>query len=78
MAGIAIGLLWGAYTLGFYGYCLSRNYNVTPKMLLSPNWPPSTVDNNSDSKPSPGNNSGGGFPGPWPGAPKGYRPPGSK
>lgn len=40
MAAIGIGLLWSAYTLGFYGYCLFRGYDVSPKELLSPNWPP--------------------------------------
>lgn len=43
MVAIAIGLVWLGYTSGLYGYCLLRGYNVTPKQLLSPSWPPSTV-----------------------------------
>lgn len=40
MVGIAFGLVWVGYTAGLYGYCLLRGYNVTPKQLLSPQWPP--------------------------------------
>lgn len=40
MVAIGIGLGWLAYFGGFYGYCLVRGYNVTPKQLLSTTWPP--------------------------------------
>lgn len=40
MAAIGIGLVWIGYTVGLYGYCLLRGYNITPKDLLTQNWPP--------------------------------------
>lgn len=79
MGGIGVGLLWTSYFLGFWGYTLLKNYNVTAGMLLSPNWPPTTVDNGSA-------NDSGNLPNLAPGygidptKPYGgyYRPPGSK
>lgn len=41
MAAIGIGLMWVGYTVGLYGYCLLRGYNVTPKDLFSQSWPTS-------------------------------------
>lgn len=38
MAAIGIGVLWMSYTIGLYGYCLIRGYNITPKQLLAKNW----------------------------------------
>lgn len=49
MAAIGIGLVWVSYTSILYGYCLFRGYDVTPKMLLSPTWPP--ADTTSSTKP---------------------------
>lgn len=43
MPAIGIGLVWVAYSAGLWGYCLIRGYNVTPKQLLSPTWPPVPV-----------------------------------
>lgn len=40
MAGLGIGLMWGAYTLGLYGYCLIKGYDITLLQLLKPTWPP--------------------------------------
>jgi len=40
VAAIGIGLVWISYTTVLYGYCLFRGYDVTPKQLLSPQWPP--------------------------------------
>lgn len=40
MVAIAIGLVWAGYTGALYGYCLLRGYNITPRQLLSPSWPP--------------------------------------
>jgi hypothetical protein len=40
MAAIGIGLVWVGYSVSLYGYCLFRGYDVTPKQLLSPQWPP--------------------------------------
>ncbi len=43
MAALAIGLVWAGYTTVLYGYCLFRGYNITPKQLLSPTWPPGST-----------------------------------
>lgn len=43
MLAIPIALVWLGYSAGLYGYCLLRGYNVTPKQLLSPTWPPQTA-----------------------------------
>lgn len=40
MTSIGIGLIWVGYTGLLYSWCLFRGYNVTPKQLLSPTWPP--------------------------------------
>lgn len=43
---LGIGLVWAGYTVGFYGYCLVKGYNVKFSQLVSPtgyykgNWPP--------------------------------------
>lgn len=58
MVAIAIGLVWAGYFGGLYGYCLIRGYNVTPKQLLSSQWPP-------QSAPSAGGGAGGGGGGSW-------------
>jgi hypothetical protein len=38
MAAVGVGIVWAAYFLGLYGYCLVRGYNITPKQLLATNW----------------------------------------
>ncbi len=40
MAAIGIGLIWLGYTVGLYGFCLFKGYDITPKQLLSQSWPP--------------------------------------
>ena len=47
MSAIGIALLWIAYTGGLYGYCLIRGYDISPKQLLSPEWPPGNKQNSS-------------------------------
>ncbi len=44
MAGLGIALIWVSYSFGLYGYCLLKGYNVTPKQLFGPNWPPGSND----------------------------------
>lgn len=44
MAALGIGLVWISYTVGLYGYCLFRGYDITPKELLSSSWPPGKFD----------------------------------
>lgn len=36
MPAIAMGLAWAGYTLGLWGYCLLRGYDVTLRQLASP------------------------------------------
>jgi hypothetical protein len=62
MVAIAIGLVWAGYTGAFYGYCLLRGYNVTPKQLLSRSWPPASVKSGPEggSGFGPGGSAGGG------------------
>lgn len=38
-----MGLAWVSYFWGFYGYCLLRGYDVTPRQLLSSTWPPANT-----------------------------------
>lgn len=40
MAAIGMGIIFLGYAGGLYGYCLFKGYNVTPKQLFSPSWPP--------------------------------------
>ncbi len=42
MTAIGIGLVWAGYTTILYSWCLFRGYNITPKQLLSQQWPPAT------------------------------------
>jgi hypothetical protein len=44
MAALGLALVWAGYTTGLYGYCLLRGYNVSPKQLFSPFWPPVSPD----------------------------------
>ena len=39
MPAIAMGLAWAGYTLGLWGWCLLRGYNVTLGQLASPTHP---------------------------------------
>lgn len=58
MAALAIGIVWIGYATGFWGYCLIRGYNVTPKQMLSPSWPPGSTKGTpapSTSNKAPGN-----------------------
>src|SRR5580698_840440 len=36
MPAIAMGLIWGGYTVTVWGYCLVRGYNVTLAQLANP------------------------------------------
>jgi len=36
---IGIGLAFGAYTLGVWGYCLVRGYNVPFTSMFGQTWP---------------------------------------
>lgn len=62
MVALAIGVLWVGYAGGLYGYCLIRGYNVTPKQLLSSQWPPASAASGPQggSGFGPGGSAGGG------------------
>lgn len=44
MAALAIGLVFIGYAIGLQGYCLIKGYDVTPKQLWSPIWPPGAAN----------------------------------
>lgn len=43
MTGIGMGLMFGAYTLGIWGYCLVRGYNVPFTSMFGQTWPGAQV-----------------------------------
>jgi hypothetical protein len=44
VTGIGMGLLFGAYTLGLWGYCLVRGYNVPFTSMFGQTWPGAQVN----------------------------------
>jgi hypothetical protein len=40
MAAIGIATIYVGYSLGLWGYCLIKGYNVGLKELFMPTWPP--------------------------------------
>jgi hypothetical protein len=44
MAAVGVGVVWIAYFLGLWGYCMIRGYNVSPKQLVSTSWPPAAAN----------------------------------
>ena len=36
---VALGICWAGYTLGIWGYCLVRGYDVPFTGLFSSTWP---------------------------------------
>lgn len=49
MVAVAMLMLWGGYSLGAFGWCLFRDYDVTLGQLMSPfhpysgAWPPGKI-----------------------------------
>lgn len=39
MTALGLGAAWAAYTVGIWGYCLVRGYNVTFVQLFKGVWP---------------------------------------
>jgi hypothetical protein len=39
MVPIGVAMVWGAYTVGIWGYCLVRGYDVTFMQLFKGFWP---------------------------------------
>jgi hypothetical protein len=52
MPAIAFGLIWAGYTLGLWGYSLTRGYNVTLGQLADPVHSPSWSSITGSSIPS--------------------------
>lgn len=50
MPAIGIGMLWGAYTIGFWGFTLIKGYDISPVAIIIPGkwkgtWPPPAMPN---------------------------------
>lgn len=43
MIAVGFAVLWAGYTLGIYGYCLVKNYDVTFPELFAQTWPGTQV-----------------------------------
>ena len=43
MVAIGFALAWAGYTVGMWGYCLVRDYNVTVPDLFKAVWPGSSA-----------------------------------
>lgn len=43
MVAIGMGLVFTAYAVGMWGYCLVRGYNVTFAQVFAPTWPGATT-----------------------------------
>jgi hypothetical protein len=48
MTAVAMGLLWGSYTLMFWGYTLIKGYDISIEQIVIPGkytgtWPPATT-----------------------------------
>lgn len=44
MVPIGMGIIWAGYTLGIYGYCLVKDYDVQFPALFKATWPGSQVN----------------------------------
>lgn len=58
MAAIGFGLVWLGYGVGLWGYCLAKQYAVTPGQLFLPgqsiSWPPpAATDTTNNQTPQP-------------------------
>lgn len=49
MVPIGVGLLFGAYCLGMFGYCMTRGYNVTFPQMFAQTWPGAAVNETAPS-----------------------------
>ena len=63
MAALGIGLVFIGYAIGLNGYCLFKGYDVTPKELWSPIWPPGRTTSSVDTGTSKTGHSTAGDPG---------------
>lgn len=72
MPAIGMGLVWGGWTLGLWGYCLIRGYDVTLGQLANPvhvlNWKTATANLTPNTQIVPGGQN----------TPAGAKPPGTQ
>lgn len=54
MVPIGVAMVWGAYTVGIWGYCLVRGYDVTFMQLFSGQWPAGTPGKTGPGTAGPG------------------------
>lgn len=43
MNAVGLGVIFGAYVTGMWGYCLLKSYDVTFTQLFAPAWPGAQV-----------------------------------
>ena len=43
MVAVAFGLLWGGYSVGIWGFCLVRGYDVSFRDCFRMTWPGATT-----------------------------------
>lgn len=53
-----MGLAFAAYTLGIWGYCLVRGYNVPFTSMFGQTWPGTQISGSATLVPSPGHKLG--------------------
>jgi hypothetical protein len=64
---IGLGLAWAGYTIGAWGYCLIRGYDVTFMDLFKDTWPGSAAPAKGGASSSAGSSSAGSSAAPHPG-----------
>lgn len=57
MVPIGVAMVWGAYTVGLWGYCLVRGYDVTFMQLFKGQWPAGSSSSKGTSSGSGGGGS---------------------
>lgn len=61
MPAIGFGMLWGGYTLLFWGWCQIKGYDITLGEIVIPKrfkgtWPPKLIDDSANPMGGPGHN----------------------
>jgi hypothetical protein len=69
MIPLGLGLAWAGYTLGIWGYCLVRGYDVTFMQLFARSWPGTGKTGRGPAGPGSASPSSGGTTAPYPGMP---------
>jgi hypothetical protein len=61
MPAIGFGMLWGGYTLLFWGWCKLQGYDISLTEIVVPKkwdgkWPPKLIDDSANPMGGPGHN----------------------